>query len=61
MDVSKSTNHWSQTVTFWTYLSKVLFPKKSSKMVDGRVKRKHQLAFELQSFLLFLKSAVITQ
>ena len=29
-------------------------------MVDGRVKRKHQLAFELQSFLVFLKSAVIT-
>ena len=29
-------------------------------MVDSRVKRKHQLAFELQSFLMFLKSGVIT-
>ena len=59
-NVSKSTNHRSQTMTFWTHLSKVLFPKKSSKMVDGRVKRKHQLTFELQSFLVFLRSAVIT-
>ena len=50
----------SQTMTFWTHLSKVLFPKKSSKMVEGRVKRKHQLTFELQSFLVFLRSAVIT-
>ena len=29
-------------------------------MVDSRVKCKHQLAFELHSFLVFLKSAVIT-
>ena len=29
-------------------------------MVDGRVKRKHQLTFELQSFLVFLRRAVIT-
>ena len=59
-NLSKSTDHRSQTMSFWTHLSKVLFPKKSSKMVDGRVKRKHQLTFELQSFLVFLRRAVIT-
>ena len=46
---SKSTNHRSQTLTFWTRLSKVLFPKRSGKMIDGSEKRKCQLAFELQS------------
>ena len=32
---SKSTNHSSQTMTFWTRLSKVLFPKRFFKMIDG--------------------------
>ena len=36
-------------MNFWTRLSKVLFPKRSAKMVDGSKKRKRQLAFELQS------------
>ena len=40
---SKSANHKSQTLTFWTRLSKVLFPKRSVKMIDGREKRKCQL------------------
>ena len=35
----------------WTHLSKVLFPK----MIDGRVKCKCQLAFELQSSRVFEK------
>ena len=30
---SKSTNHRSQTMTFWTCFSKVLFPKRSAKMI----------------------------
>ena len=57
---SKCTNHRSQTMTFWTHLSKVLFPERSSKMIDSSEKRKHQLAFELQSSV-FLKSAVQSQ
>ena len=46
---SKSTNHRSQTLTFSTRLSKVLFPKRSVKMIDGSEKRKCQLVFELQT------------
>ena len=57
---SKSTNHRSQTMTFSTHLSKVLFPKRSSKMIDSSEKRKHQLAFELR-VRVFLKSAVESQ
>ena len=50
---SKSTNHRSQTMTFWTCLSKVLFPNRSAKMIDGSEKRKRQLAFELESSRFF--------
>ena len=57
---SKWTNHRSQTMTFWTHLSKVLFPERSSKMIDSSEKRKHQLAFELR-VRVFLKSAVESQ
>ena len=46
---SKPTNHRSQTMTFWTRLSKVLFLKRSTRMIDGSEKCKHQLAFRLQS------------
>ena len=52
---SKPTNHRSQTMTFFTHLSKVLFPKKSNKMIDGREKSKCQLAFRLQSSHVFEK------
>ena len=52
---SKSTNHRSQTMTFWTRLSKVLFPKRFVKMIDGSEKPKRQLAFELQSSRVFEK------
>ena len=54
---SKSTNHRSQTLTFGARLSKVLFPKRSVKMIDGSEKRKRQLVFELQ-ICVFMKSAV---
>ena len=46
---SKSTNHKSQTITFWTHWCKVLFPKRSVKMIDGSEKRNDQLAFEPQN------------
>ena len=36
---SKSTNCKSQTMTFWTRWRKVLFPKRSVKMIDGSEKR----------------------
>ena len=52
---SKSTNHRSQTMTFWICVSKVLFPKRSAKMIGGSEKRKCQLAFELQSSRVFEK------
>ena len=42
---SKSTNHKSQIMTFWTRLSKVLFPKRSAKMIDDGEKHNRQLAF----------------
>ena len=38
-------------------LSKVLFPKRSVKMIDGSEQRNRQLAFELQN-RMFMKSAV---
>ena len=37
---SKSTNHESQTMTFWTRAGKHVFPKKSAKMIDGTEKPK---------------------
>ena len=52
---SKSTNHRSQTMTFWTCLSKVLFPNRSAKMIDGSEKGKRQLAFELESSRFFFE------
>ena len=48
-------NSKSQAMTFWTRLSKVLFPKRSAKMIDGSEKRKLQLTFELQSSPVFEK------
>ena len=35
---SKYTHHKSQTMTFWAYWSKPLFPKRSGEMIDGRKK-----------------------
>ena len=65
---SKSTNHRSQTLTFGARLSKVLFPKRSIKMIDGSEKRKRQLVFELQSSRVYekrsnhvMKSVPVTQ
>ena len=37
---SRSTNHESQTMTFWTPASKHVFPKRSAKMIDGTEKPK---------------------
>ena len=37
---SKSTNHESQTMTFWTHASKYVFTKRSAKMIDGTEKPK---------------------
>ena len=50
-----STNHKSQTMIFWTRLSKVLFPKRPAKMNDSSEKHKRQLAFELQNSRVFEK------
>ena len=36
-------------MTFWTRQSKVLFPERSAKMIEGSEKRKCQLAFELHN------------
>ena len=58
---SKSTNHRSQTLTFWTRLSKVLFPKRSIKMIDGSEKCKRQLVFELQSSRVYEKRSNLYQ
>ena len=52
---SKSTNHKSQTMTFWTRWSKLLFPKRSAKMIDGCEKRIRQLPFGLQNLCVFEK------
>ena len=52
---SKPTNHRSQTLTFWTRLSKGLFPKRSVKMIDVSEKRKRQLVFELHSSRVYGK------
>ena len=45
---SKSTNHKSQTLTFWSRQSKVLLPKRSVKMIDSSEKRNRHLSFELR-------------
>ena len=37
----KSTNHKSQTMTFWTFWSELLFPKRSAKMIDSSKECKH--------------------
>ena len=54
---SKSTNHKSETMTFWTHWSELLFPKTSTEMIDGSEKCKHQLTFELQNLRVY-ESAV---
>ena len=51
----KSTIHRTQTMTFWTPCSKVLFPERSAKKIDCSKKRKCQLSFELQSSHVFEK------
>ena len=48
---SKSANHKSQTITFLK--RKLLFPKRSAKIIDGSEKRKRQSAFELQNLRVF--------
>ena len=42
-------------MTFWAHFSKVVFRKRSVKMIDDSEKRKRQLAFELQSLRVFEK------
>ena len=44
-------------MVFWTRLSKVLFPKKSAKMIDGSEKHKPPLAFDFR-VRMFLKNGV---
>ena len=57
---SKSTNHQSQSMTFWTRLSKVLFPKRSAKMIDcsENANTNWLLNFRIR---VFLKSAENTK
>ena len=50
---SKYANHKSQTITFLK--RKLLFPKRSAKIIDGSEKRKRQSAFELQNLRVFWK------
>ena len=54
---SKSAIHKSQTMIIWTCWSKLLFPKRSAKMIDGSEKSKRQLAFELQNSHVYEKSS----
>ena len=58
---SRSTNHRSQTMTVWTSLSKVLFPKRSAKMIVGSKTRKINVSC-LVNFrvLMFLKGCAET-
>ena len=51
----KPTNHKSQTMTFRNSWSKLLFPKRSAKMIDGSKKCKRQLAFALQNLYVYEK------
>ena len=57
---SKSTNHQSQSMTFWTRISKVLFPKRSAKMIDcsENANTNWLLNFRIR---VFLKSAENTK
>ena len=48
IDQSQVTN-----VTFWTRWSKLLFHDRSSKMIDGTEKRKHQFAVKRQLTIIF--------
>ena len=50
LESQKITNH-----DLLNHLSKVLFPRRSSKMIDGRVQCNCQLVFELQSLRVFEK------
>ena len=52
---SKSTNLKSQTMTYWTRWSKLLFPKGSAKMMNSSEKSKCQLALELQDLHVYEK------
>ena len=42
-------------MTFWTRWGKLLFPKRSAKIIDGREKRTRHLAFELQKSRVYEK------
>ena len=53
---SKSTDRRSQTMTFWTRISKVLFPKRSAKIIGRSEKSKRQLVLNVK-VRMFLKSA----
>ena len=50
LESQKITNH-----DLLNHLSKVLFPRMSSKMIDGRVQCNCHLVFELQSLRVFEK------
>ena len=55
MDGYPPCSHKSQTMTIWTHWSKLLFPKRSAKVIDGSEKCKCQLAFESQYSCVFEK------
>ena len=42
-------------MTFWTGWGKLLFPKRSAKVIDGSEKCNHQWAFESQNLCVFEK------
>ena len=53
---SKSTNLKSQTMTYWTRWSKLLFPNGSAKVINSSENSiKRQLAFELQNLHVYEK------
>ena len=49
---SKSTNHESQAVTFWTRASNHVFPKRSAKMIDGTGKTRNPSKRETTNFAI---------
>ena len=53
--IRQKKNDQSQIITFWTSWNKLLFPKRSAKMIDGSEKCKCQLAFELQNSCVYEK------
>ena len=55
MDGYPPCSHKSQTMIFWTHWRKLLFPKRSAKVIDGIEKCKCQLAFESQNLYVFEK------